>query len=212
MSRKIGFLLGAVVLAAAFGRLAGQLEATADDPDAKTAGGVNRQHLAETHVAVLDVSRVLKQCDRFNDQLAELKREVAGLEEEVRVRQTEGTDLVNKLKDLKRGTPEYDEVEADIARKRADVQLFVAQTRKRMMQAEADLYAEVYTMLEQVVAEYARTNEIHLVLRGNPADEDAKTPQEVLRQVNRGIVHQSGLDITDDIVKAMNELVVARAG
>jgi len=212
MSRKIGFLLGAVVLAATFGWLVGQFEATADDPDAKTADDAKQQHVAETHVAVLDLGRVVNECDRFKKQQAELKREAAGLEEDLRVRQTEMTDLAKKLKDLKRGTPEYDGIEADLARKRADAQLFVAEQQKRMIQAEADLYSEVYTMIEQVVAKYAEAHAIRLVLRDNQPAEEAKTPQEVLRQINRAIVYQSGLDITDDIVKAMNELVVARAG
>jgi Skp family chaperone for outer membrane proteins len=80
--------------------------------------------------------------------------------------------------------------------------------KDEFMQQEAAIYRRVYKAMETTVADYARTGGIALVIRFNYIEMNDKSDRKtILAAVNRAIVFEDGVDITDEIIKRLNSPV-----
>ena len=86
----------------------------------------------------------------------------------------------------------------------SDLQVGVGLKRKEFLEQEARVYYRVYREIEQTVAIFAQRNRIGLVLRFNGDEMKEDDRASVLQGVNRAVVYQQGLDITDLILKQCN--------
>ena len=86
-----------------------------------------------------------------------------------------------------------------------DLQQFVAKEREELQKREAAVFLDLYRQLEDEVKKYAKAKGIKLVIRQQEGTLDEKQPlQEILKTLNRGIIYEDGLDITDEILKALD--------
>jgi hypothetical protein len=68
------------------------------------------------------------------------------------------------------------------------------------------MYVEAYGLIADAVAAYAKSHEIDLVIRFNSENIDAtKQPNQLLESLNRSVVYENNLDITEAIIAAVNE-------
>ena len=72
------------------------------------------------------------------------------------------------------------------------------------MNKEAQLYYNTYLEVQSVVASFAKQNNITLVLRFDSSPIDQTNRASVSAGVNRFIVYQNSLDITELITKQVN--------
>lgn len=157
-----------------------------------------------TLVALLDTSHVFKNHERFKQRMEVLKQEIKALDEDMKRGRDRLSQLQQKLADLKPGTSEYNQLEADIARQMGDLQIRARQKQMELMDEEARVYHETYVQIEREVAALAERFGIGLVLR---FDRDAIDPQDrssVLKGVNRAVVYQRNLDITEMVLERVN--------
>ena len=155
-------------------------------------------------VAVMDVSRVFEKCTGFQQAMEQLKAEVKSFELVV----TQATKDLNEAKQryeaAEKGSPEYRALELEIATKNANLQVEIKVKREKFLADEAALYARWYRQVQKVVGETAARKSIRLVVKTSPESFDDKDRAAVLQAVNRPVVFQDQLDITDEVIVAVN--------
>ena len=186
-------ILGALTVAWHYGHFA----ATARQPD--EAGGV-----AAWDIAVLDVARAFKENGRLNGELAELKKEVGYLDIEFRIRGKEIERLQQQLAAAPVGSPEREKLSDELIDRKAEAQADREKLKGQLLQREAILYRETMAQVTALAEAYSREHGIRLVIRFNGDSTEATSQGAILKSVNRAIIFQDGLDITDAIIERLN--------
>jgi len=157
-----------------------------------------------TAVAVIDVPYIFKNHLRFKQQIEDIKKDIDAYKDVVTQQQTQLRTETEKLNQFKPGTPEYKTVEENIARMRVNFQLDSAKRQKEFMEQEAKIYFNVYKEIEAAVADFAVRNRIALVLRYSAEDMDPAKRESIMQGINRMVIYQNRLNITDLILDTLN--------
>ncbi len=168
------------------------------------AGGVN--------VVVIDITKTFKEHNRFNAALEVMKKDVEAFEAYVRRQREAVQTMTEELKGLNAGSPDYKALEAKIAKIMSDLQVEISLKRKDFMEREAKLYFNTYTEVTNEVAKFAEQYRINLVLRYNSEKPNADDRASIMQAVNADVVYQYKRDITDTIIKKVNEGIVPEVG
>ena len=168
----------------------------ANSASAQSAGGTN--------VAVIDISYIFKHHARFNQAQEVMKKEVADFEKYVQDQRGRMQKLAEKMKEFETGSPDYKKIDEEMARITAEVQVETARKRKEFLQQEAKLYNNTYNEVVDEVTRFARQHGIALVLRFSSETVDPDDRQSVLQGVNRSVVYQDRLNITNLILEQIN--------
>jgi Skp family chaperone for outer membrane proteins len=152
-------------------------------------------------VALLDVSRIFKQHARFNGMMEEMKAHVQKVEAWVKSEKDAMREKAEQMKDLQSGSPEYKNLEVELAKRQSDLQLQMQIQRKDLMQQEAKIYFNVYNEVQQEVEAVAAARGFVIVLRFNGDQVDVEQPDDVLRDINKSVIwFNRGVDITDEVL------------
>ena len=155
-------------------------------------------------VAVVNVDRILKEHKPLNNQLDPLKAEAKEFEAAVQVRQAEMESVAGKVRQTQPTSPEYERLQVQFARLRAELEQFVLKGRRDLQQKEMALYLAFFRQLDAEISKYAKAHGLKLVLRQSQASlEDNQSPEDVAKALNRQILFEDGVDITDAILKAL---------
>jgi Skp family chaperone for outer membrane proteins len=161
---------------------------------------------AEFPVAVLNLDRIFKTYPPFQAKLAPVKEGVQELEKKAQARQIELETKVAQLRMKQPGSPEFQKLQAEAAKLQAEAQQFVQQERAELQKQEAGIFLELYRQVEGEVQKYAKEHGIKLVIRQQDSSlEEGQPLGEILKSLNRGIIFEEGLDITDEILKALDK-------
>jgi Skp family chaperone for outer membrane proteins len=156
-------------------------------------------------VAVVNTERIFKTYQPLLDKLAPIKEAAKELEKNVQVRNVELETAINKLRSAEPGSPEAQRLQQQAGKLQGELQQYIQQERGELQKREAAIFIEFYKGLDDEVRKYAKAKGIKLVIRQqeNMLDENQPLPQ-IINSLNRGIIFEDGLDITDDIVKALD--------
>jgi hypothetical protein len=157
-----------------------------------------------TNVVVIDIAKVFKNHNRFNAAMNDIKKDIEDFDGYVRSEQTRFNTLREQLQTFKSGSLEYKNKEEEIAKLQSDLQVKIGLKRKEFLEQEARVYYYVYKEIEQSVANFSSRNRIGLVLRFNGEEMKEDDRASVLQGVNRAVVFQQNLDITDFIIVDLN--------
>ena len=102
------------------------------------------------------------------------------------------------------GAPEYKQMDEEIARLKAEFNLTAGRIRKDFLEREAKVYYQTYLEVGNAVKYYAQQHNIGLVLRFNGDQVDPNLREDVLRAINKPVVHQNNIDITPDVLALLN--------
>ena len=102
------------------------------------------------------------------------------------------------------GSPEYKQLDEEIARLKAEFNLKAGRIRKDFLEREAKVYYQTYLEVSNAVQYYAGQHNIGLVLRFNGDQVDPNRREDVLRAINKPVVHQNSIDITPDVLALLN--------
>jgi hypothetical protein len=162
-------------------------------------------------VAVVDISHVFKNHQRFKDLMEQMKQEVAAIEQQLRARHQDIETRRQKLNQFRPGTKEYKDTEAEIAGLQAQLQADTQLKRKELLEREAQVYYDIYTEVERAIKEFADTHGISLVLRFTGSEIDPSDRASVLQGVNRPVVYQRNLNITYEILNRLQRATPQRS-
>lgn len=160
-------------------------------------------------VAIIDLSYIFKNHENFKAMTEGMRQDVLKAEEVLKARRTEIETLAKRLTDLgnelRKDSPEYKQLDADLTRKKIDLSTQVSQQKKEFLEKEAKIYFQVYQEVIDEVKFFAERQRISLVLRfnGDPATDG--DPQEILKQLNKSVVYyNNSIDITPMILDSLN--------
>jgi len=159
---------------------------------------------AGTNIALIDVSYVFKNHKAFKDRAELIKKEVKDYDGRLTEQKKGLSDKKNKLSEYKAGTPDYERLEAELAREAANLDVEAGLKRKEILEKEAKVYYDTYIEMIAAVKAFCGPRKIGLVLRFDGEEIDPNDRASVFRGVNRPVVYQDGIDITLDILDIVN--------
>jgi Skp family chaperone for outer membrane proteins len=163
-------------------------------------------------IALVNMDRVFKTYKPFLDKLNPIKEGVQEMEKKAQLRQIELETVVTQLRKSQPGSPESQRLQQQAAKLQSDLQQFVNKEREALQKREAAVFLELYRQLEDEVKKYAKAKGLKLVIRQQDGSLDENQPlAEILKTLNRGIIYEDGLDITDDILQALDARNAAAA-
>ena len=158
---------------------------------------------AGTNVAVLDISLVFEHFPGFQEQMTKLKGEVDQFEGFLKDEQKKLVEMRDKLSNYEAGSKQYKDTEEELARANTDLRLKMEQQRREFLEREARIYFDGYAEVYNVVSTLAERNDIKLVLRFSSDSMKADDRNSVLQSVNRPVIYQQNLNITNLVIKAL---------
>ena len=159
---------------------------------------------AGTTVAVIDVAYVLKSHQRFQATLGDIKKEMSDFDAYLRDQQKLMTQEGERLKTFNPGSAEYQQLEESLVDKRSDLSLQVQRKRKEILDKEAQAYFHAYNEVYDYIANFASRYNIQLVLDFDSEQIDVKDYRAVAQGINRTVVYQRELNITNAIIDGLN--------
>jgi Skp family chaperone for outer membrane proteins len=168
------------------------------------AGPAHGQTATGTMVVVIDIPLIFKNHERFKAQIEDIKKDIDKYKDFVTAEQRKIRAEAEKLEQYKPGTQEYKQIEEAVARMNMDLQLKSAKQQKDFMEQEAKAYYNTYREIEKSVEDFAARNGIQLVLRYSSEDMDATKRESIMQGINRIVVYQSRLDITQMVLERVN--------
>jgi Skp family chaperone for outer membrane proteins len=154
-------------------------------------------------VVVLDVAKVFKENAAFTNKMANIKSEADRLKKQITEQQEAIKLRAQALGDLVAGSPERNQLEADLELQQATLRTEARQAETQLLNREANIYHDTYIEMQSVVESLASQNGISLVLRFDSEEIDQNNRAEVIKGVNRAVVYNKNLDITSMVSKAM---------
>jgi Skp family chaperone for outer membrane proteins len=188
-------LAGGLVLT---GFLAAELSA---QQGARPAGGTR----AGSDIALLDIGVIFKNNTRFKQHMADLQADMQRAEEQMKKERDSLRALSERLNDYKAGTAEYKQLEEEIAKRSADLNVRFQLQKKEFAKTEARTYHMIYQEVQQEVDAFAQANGIAAVLKFTSENADGDNPDAVLRDLNKPVIwYARNLDITPIILESLN--------
>lgn len=168
-------------------------------------GGAATGGSVGTSVTVIDIPYIFKGHNRFKADMENFKKDVEAFEAWARNEQTALTKVRDDI--LTKYRPNSDEFKAEeerLAKLTSDLQIKMNVKKREMLEKEAKIYYDTYNEIIAAVTRFCETNRISLVLRFSGDDIDANDRNSILQGVNRAVVYQRNLDISDMILKMVN--------
>jgi Skp family chaperone for outer membrane proteins len=173
---------------------------------APAAGGPSPgQNAPRFGVAVVDVTYIFKNYQRFNAMMNQMKTDVEATEKAL----AEERRLINQEVELlnskfQPGTPEFQREDDRITELKTKFNLKMTKQRKEFLDREAKIYYQAHLEVNDAVKYYALRHNLGLVLRFNGDPIDPNDRQDVLRAINNPVVFQNGIDITPDVLRDLD--------
>jgi len=195
MDRNMLYAGFAVVLAGllGFSWAQGRAVVNADEP-----------RLLASEIAVVDMAKVFDGHRSLTDKRAVVRREAQDANDTATAMVQAGKKLQEELKIHKPGSAEHNRIQKELNEKAAALQKFQKETLQKLQQEEAELYIEAYQRVIEEVQRIAEARGLKLVLRYQADNLDAKDPKKLMESLNRQILYEKGLDITDEVLQAVN--------
>lgn len=164
---------------------------------------------AGSPVVVIDVVAVFKLHARFNQSMEIMKKDVEVYKAHLRREQQRVAQMEEGARDFSVGSPEYKQLDAQVTKAKADLQVDMALKNREFTEREAKLYFDTYVEITSRVAEYSGQNGVSLVIRYNSKQMDKTDQQSILEGIGNAVIYQQNRDITAQIVALVNQGAMA---
>lgn len=163
-------------------------------------------------IAVVDINYIFKNHQKFKAAMDGMKTDFQAVESQMKQKQQALVSLQEKKKGYKPGSPEFKQIDEQLVRANADLQVEVTGKRKELVEREAQIYYSTYREVSQAIKYYADRQNIGLVLRFNGEDADPANRESILRNINKAVHYQNKVDITPDVLSLLNRAAQANRG
>ena len=155
-------------------------------------------------IAVVDVSYIFKNYSQFKSSMEAMKSEMETADGQLKGDRDAIVAKEELRKQYNPGSAEYKRLDEEMARLKAEFNLKAGRIRKDFLEREAKVYYQTYLEVSKAVKYYAQQHSIGLVLRFNGDRVDPNLREDVLRAINKPVVHQNNIDITPDVLALLN--------
>ncbi len=165
-------------------------------------------------IAVIDVKYILENHVRFKASMESLKQRFEAVSKQLNADREQIINMSKRLNDLNPNTPDYNQLEEQITRAKADFAVQAERQKKEFRNNEGHILWNVYQEISMETQAYCQTNGIGLVIQFNGEKVDGDKPQEVFGAITRPIVYNAPQwDITAPILHKLNQgATAARTG
>jgi Skp family chaperone for outer membrane proteins len=161
-------------------------------------------------VAVIDIGYIFRNHTRFKDAMENIKQDYENFEKYVREQQATLGQKTEKLKATPTGSSEFARLEEEIAEAGTKLRLDMGRKQKERIEREAEVYYNAYSEIEWHVQRFADRYGIDLVVRFNSEKMDPGKPESVLQGINKFVVFNRGLDISNNILNLLKDQTAPR--
>jgi Skp family chaperone for outer membrane proteins len=173
---------------------------------AKGGGALNADEpkLAAQDIAVVDLAKVFDAHKGLTAKRDDLKRDAQRAEESLKSLVEAAKKLQEDLNRHKPGSAEHTRIQKELAEKGAEFQKRRGEQLQELQQKEAAVYHNTYKQIMEEIQRIAEARGIRLVIRTETLAPDTKDQKKLIETMNRQVLYQNGLDITDEVVQAVN--------
>lgn len=164
-------------------------------------------------IGLVDMAKVFKDYDKFNDMREALKGEMQTQLEQAQSIAAEAKKVTDELALIKKGTEKYITLEQRLARLSSDFE-----TKRKLAQAnyvrrEAEIFEKIYTESTAIIEQYAKYYKYTLILRFNSEPVNAEDPKSLAASLNKLVIYnRPNDDLTRAIVGHLNKSYVKKTG
>jgi Skp family chaperone for outer membrane proteins len=163
-------------------------------------------------IALLDVGYVFRNHQRFKGIKEDLKADAERKQAEFKTEADAVTQLGERLRELRHGTPDYKSLEAEVAKRQAELTAKVQLWKRDMARTEAKVTNNLYQEICDAANYYAQQHGIDVVLRFDGEPPDPEQLDSVWAHVGRSVVaYRSDMDITPAVLQEINRTGPVRA-
>ncbi len=167
---------------------------------------------AQSGVCVIDVAEVFQNHPRFNQQLENLKQQAEQFKYDLQQRGSQLQARSEQLKNLEIGSPQYKQIETELAQASANMEVERRGKTREFIQAEARLHFETYVEVTRLIDSLCQQRGYQLALRFDSRATDAANPESIMQRVNEQVIfHSPQHDVTAEII-AMIEKQTPQVG
>jgi Skp family chaperone for outer membrane proteins len=188
-------------IAAATVAMLSVIGATPVSAQAQNPAGANAQ---KHGVAVVDISYIFKNHKRHQANFEAMKAEVTTAEAELKADGEKIRKMEEQRNSYNVGTPEYKQLDEELARNIAEYKLKVDRLRKTFVEREAKILYQAYLEVTDAIKFYAQRHDIGIVVRFNGESADPNRLEDIRRELTKEVVFQNQVDITPDILALLN--------
>ncbi|MBN2022271.1 MAG: OmpH family outer membrane protein [Pirellulales bacterium] len=152
-------------------------------------------------IGLIDVKRVFENHGRFKEMMDGLDRDIQNIEQWIKSERDTIRKMNEGLKDFKAGTPEYKQLEQQVAERLSRLQAQVQIQQKEVFEKKAKIHYIVLTEVRQEVASIAAARGLVAVMQFDSTPIDRENPEDMVRDLNSLLVwHAPGVDITQEVL------------
>lgn len=155
-------------------------------------------------IAVVNLDKVFNGYKKHAERLQPLRDSAKELDESVQVRQVEMETAANQLRKAMPGTPEQLRLQQQLLKLQNELRVHVETERQKLQKREVGVLITTQKDVDEQIKKLCKERGLKLVLRQNSTPEENQPLQEVVKNLARDVIYQDGLDITDDVLKALN--------
>ena len=157
-------------------------------------------------IGLVNIEKVAQQYKPFQKQVAELQEQAKELQSSVTLKQSELQGVGNELQKTPQGSDKFEKLQNQYVRLQRDLQTFIQEGQQKLRERELKYSLSFHRELDQVLKPYCKAKGLRLVVRTqNSSLEENQNQQQILQSINRSVLYEDGLDITDDLLKLLAE-------
>ena len=156
-----------------------------------------------TLVAVVDLKRVFEQCPPHQQALEAIKNQIQTFEREIQNERKAIAEMNQQVREFKQGSDRYRRIEEQAAKRTVALKLRISMKRRDVQDREAKVFYATYTDAMQHIKSFCQRSGVQMVMSYDSTNIDPADRRSVLNGMNRSMLYQTGLDITDHIITQM---------
>jgi Skp family chaperone for outer membrane proteins len=157
-------------------------------------------------IAVVNLDKLFNGYKKHAERLQPIREGAKELDESVQIRQVEMETAANQLRKAMPGSPDQLRLQQQLIKLQNDLRIFLETERQKLQKREVSALIATQKDVDEQIKKTSKERGFKLVLRQYPLPEENQPLQEVVKNLNRDVVyHDEGLDITDEVLKALNE-------
>jgi Skp family chaperone for outer membrane proteins len=160
--------------------------------------------VAANDIAVVDLAKVFDTHKRLSEKREEVRRNAQAAQDDLKQLAEAAKKLQEELKTYKPGTSDYNRIQRELQQKTNEMKKFQNEQQQELQKMEAEIFMESYRQIVEEIQRIAEARGLRLVLRYDADKTADKDPKKFLNTLNRQVLYEKGLDITDEVIQAVN--------
>jgi Skp family chaperone for outer membrane proteins len=155
-------------------------------------------------IAVVDMNKIFANHKGLQAKNEELQREGLVAQEKGKILIETAKQLQDDLKRHKQGTAEFDRISKELQAKADAWKKLAEETQKHVQEQNLANLLSVYQLINEEIQRIAEARHFRLVINFTSEPVEQKDPAKAALILNRQILYQNGLDITEEVIQAVN--------